>query len=105
FTVKNTTEKILYVHSLEGKLKTAGQESTAEAVSAVDFDRYFQAFPSLKYGAQPALMPETKIHPGEEVRRTIIVAFPVALEAFNHRESVGVVIWPYDQQVPVMLMK
>jgi hypothetical protein len=105
FTLRNPTDKILYVHTLEGKLKTAGTDSSAEAVSAVDFDRYFQAFPTLKYGAQPALTPETKIHPGESVTRTIIVAFPVALDAFNQRQSVSVVIWPYDQQIPVVLAR
>jgi len=103
FTVRNTTEKILYVRTLQGKLKTATEESTAEAVSAVDFDRYFQAFPALKSGAKEPLTPETKIHPGESMTRTIIVAFPVTLDAFNHRQSVSVVIWPYDQQVPVVL--
>jgi len=67
FTLKNTTDKILYVRSVQGKLKTANEESSAEAVSAVDFDRYFQAFPALKNGAHEALPPETKIQPGETV--------------------------------------
>jgi hypothetical protein len=105
FTLHNTSDKTLYVHTLQGSLKSAGGDSTADAVSAVDFDRYFQAFPALKSGAQPALPPETKIQPGESVTRSIIVAFPVALDVFNQRKSVGVVIWPYDQTVPVTLTK
>jgi hypothetical protein len=105
FTLNNTSQKILYVHSLKGKLKTSAGESEAEAVSAVDFDRYFQAFPSLKSGIQPALTPETKIQPGESVTRSIIVAFPVKLDAFTQRQSVSVVVWPYDQQLPVVLTK
>jgi hypothetical protein len=105
FTLHNTSDKTLYVHTLQGSLKSAGGDSTADAVSAVDFDRYFQAFPALKSGAQPALPPETKIQPGESVTRTIIVAFPVALDVFNQRKSVSVVIWPYDQTVPVTLTK
>ena len=105
FTLHNTSDKTLYVHTLQGSLKSAGGDSTADAVSAVDFDRYFQAFPALKSGAQPALPPETKIQPGESVTRSIIVAFPVALDAFNQRKSVSVVIWPYDQTVPVTLTK
>src|SRR5580658_6579533 len=77
FTVHNVSDKILYVHTLQGVLKQpTGDTSSADAVSAVDFDRYYQAFPSLKTGAQPALPPETKIQPGETVSRTIIVAFP-----------------------------
>jgi len=103
-TVHNTSEKILYVHTIESKLKAAsGEDSTAEAVSAVDFDRYYQAFPMLKRGAQPALPPETKIQPGESITRTVIAAFPVTLDAFNQRKSISVVIWPYDQTVPVVL--
>jgi hypothetical protein len=105
FTLHNTSDKTLYVHTLQGSLKSAGGDSTADAVSAVDFDRYFQAFPALKSGAQPALPPETKIQPGESVTRSIIVAFPVALDVFNQRKSVSVVIWPYDQTVPVTLTK
>jgi hypothetical protein len=105
FTLLNTSEKILYVHSLQGKIKTASGESSAEAVSAVDFDRYFQAFPALKTGVQPALTPEAKLQPGEAVTRTIIVAFPVTLDAFNQRQSTSVVVWPYDQQLPVVLSK
>lgn len=105
FTLHNTSDKILYVHSLQGKVKTARGESSADAVSAVDFDRYFQAFPTLKAGTQPALSPETKIQPDETVTRTIIVAFFVPLSAFNQRQSASVVIWPYDQTVPVILTK
>jgi hypothetical protein len=103
-TIHNTSEKILYVHTIESKLKPAsGEDSTADAVSAVDFDRYYQAFPMLKRGAQPALPPETKIQPGESTTRTVIVAFPVTLDVFNQRKSISVIIWPYDQTVPVTL--
>jgi len=105
FTLDNTSDKILYVRTLQAKIKTASGEQTADAVSAVDFDRYFQAFPTLKNGAQPALSPETKIQPGESVSRTIIVAFPVTLDVFNQRQSTSVVIQPYDQQLPVVLTK
>lgn len=105
FTVNNTSDKILYVHNVQGALKAPGTDASAEAVSAVDFDRYFQAFPTLKNGALPALVPEDKIKPGESVSRTIIVSFPVTLDAFNKRQSVSVVVWPYDQTVPVTLTK
>jgi hypothetical protein len=105
FTLRNTSKKIFYVHEIEAKLKTADTESTSEAVSAVDFPRYFEGFPALKNGAQPALTPETKLQPGEEVKRTVIVAFPVDLQTFYRRQSVSVVIHPYDQQVPVTLTR
>ena len=105
FTIRNTSDKILYVHNIQSTIKAPSGDSTADAVSAVDFDRYFQAFPTLKVGTQPALPPETKIQPGETVARTIIVAFPVTLDVFNKRQSTSVIVWPYDQTVPVTLTK
>ncbi len=105
FTIRNTSDKALYVRSLEATIKAPSGDATADAVSAVDFDRYFQAFPALKVGAQPALPPEAKIQPGETAPRTIIVAFPVTLDAFNKRTSTSVVIWPYNETVPVTLTK
>lgn len=105
FTLRNTSDKMLYVRSIEGKVKTPSGESTVDAVSAVDFDRYFQAFAALKTGAQPALSPEAKIQPGESVARTVIVAFPVKLDVFNQRTSLSVAVWPYNETVPVMMTK
>lgn len=105
FTLHNPGEKVIYVRSLESKIVSPAGESTAEAVSAVDFNRYFQAFPALKVGAQPALPPETEIKPGETVQRTIIVAFPVTLDVFNQRKSTSAVIWLYNETVPVTLTK
>lgn len=104
FTLHNTSDKTLYVHTLQATVK-GPSDATADAVSAVDFERYFQAFPSLKTGAQPALSPEAKIQPGETTSRTIIVAFPMTLDAFNRRQSLSAVIWPYDQTVPIVLSK
>ncbi|HET6179294.1 MAG TPA: hypothetical protein VFE61_20360 [Candidatus Sulfotelmatobacter sp.] len=105
FTVHNTSDKILYVHNIQSSIKAPSGDATADAVSAIDFDRYFQAFPTLKIGSQPALPPETKIQPDESVSRTIIVVFPKTLDAFNQRQSVSVILWPYDQQLPVTMTK
>lgn len=103
FTVHNTSSKILYVHNVQAKIKSASGEQTADAVPAVDFDRYYQAFPALKVGAQPDLIPETKIQPEQSVTGTIIVDFPVTLDVFNQRQSTSVLVWPYDQQLPITL--
>ncbi len=105
FTLRNTSDKMLYVRGIQSTLKAPSGESTVDAVSAVDFDRYFQAFPALKNGAQAALSPEAKIQPGESVARTVIVAFPVKLDAFNQRTSVSVAVWPYNETVPVVMTK
>jgi hypothetical protein len=105
FTLRNAPDKPFWVHELGGTIKTATGEVSASAVSAVDFERYFQAFPVLKENAQPALSPETKLQPGEAIKRTILVGFPVTQEAFAQRQSLSVVIHPYDQQVAVILTK
>ena len=105
FTLHSSGERPLWVRSIQAKLTATGGEQTSDAVSAVDFDRYYQAFPALKATAQPALSPEDKLQPGQEIKRTVIVSFPVTLDAFNQRKSVSVIIQPYDQPVPVVLTK
>jgi hypothetical protein len=104
-TLHNSGEKPLWIHNIEGKLKTPSQEYSDDAASAVDFERYFQAFPALKQNSQAALMPETKILPGKEARGTVIVSFPVTQADFDKRQSISVVIHPYDQPLPVVLTK
>lgn len=105
FTLRNSGEKSLWVHDIKGKLVTGSGEQTGEAVSAVDFDRYYQAFPALKDGALQPLSPEDKLQPRQEVKRTVMVSFPVPLDQFNQRQSVSVIIQPYDQPVPIVLSK
>ena len=105
FTLHNSSDKAFYVRTIGGSVNTANGEVKADAVSAVDFDRYFQAFPALKAGAQQALAPEGEVPPNQSVTRTILVGFPVALNDFNQRRSVSVVIWPYNETVPVVLTK
>jgi hypothetical protein len=104
-TLHNSGEKPLWIHNIQGKLKTSNNESSDEAASAIDFDRYFQAFPGLKQNAQAALMPETKILPGNEAHGTVIFSFPVTQDVFDKRQSISVVIQPYDQPLPVVLTK
>jgi len=105
FTLRNTSDKMLYVHNIQAIAKTPTGDSTGDAVSAVDFDRYFQAFPTLKEGAEPALSPEAKIPPGDTVKGTVIVAFSIPLNTFVQHKSISVLIWPYSQTVPVTLTK
>ena len=96
FTLHNTSDKVLYVHTLQASVKAPSGDAIADAVSAMDFDRYFQAFPMLKNGA---------LQPGETTSRTIIAALPMTLDAFNRRQVLAAVIWPYDQTVPIVLSK
>ena len=105
FTLQNTSDKTLFVHNIQSEVKTPGGDFTADAVSSVDFDRYFQAFPALKEGAKPPMVPETKIQPGGSASGTVIVAFPIKLDQFSQRKSVSVIVWPYTQTVPITLTR
>jgi hypothetical protein len=102
---QNTGTHSFWIHTLQGKLKTATQEYSDDAASAVDFERYYEAFPALRQGSLPALLPETKIPPGGAARGTIIVSFPVKQAEFDKRQLVSAVIQPYDQPLPVVLSK
>ena len=105
-TVHNSGEKPLWIHSIQGKLQMPDKKEYSDvAASAVDFARYFEAFPSLKQNSLPTLMPETKILPGNEAKGTVIVSFPVKQEEFDKRQSLSVSIQPYDQPLPVVLSK
>jgi hypothetical protein len=104
FTLRNTADKPLWIHTLKASLTTADDKTfDDEAASAVDLDRYFQAFPALKESSETPLSPETKLLAGAEQRGTIIVGFKVAKEAFDQRKSLTVTIQPYDQVLPVVL--
>ncbi len=105
FTLRNSGAKSFWVHDIQVALTTSSETLSSSAVSAVDFERYYQAFPALKADTQPALSPEDKLQPGQELRRTVIASFPVTLDTFNQRKSVSVVVQPYDQPVPVTLTK
>jgi len=105
FTLHNGSDKALYIREIQSSVKAPSGDATADAVSAVDFDRYFQAFPDLKNGAQPALAPEVRLEPGETVNRTVIVAYQKTLNEFNQRTAVSVIIWPYNYTVPIVLTK
>jgi len=101
-TLLNGGKKPFYIHSMKVTVSTDKGDFTDEAASPVDFDRYFQAFPALKQHAIDPLRVETKIEPGAEAKGTIMVSFPVTLDAFNQRKSISVTIQPYDEQAVVI---
>lgn len=104
FTLRNTADKPLWIHTVKAQLTTADDKTfDDEAASAVDLDRYFQAFPSLKESSEPPLSPETKLPAGTEKKGTMIVSFNVTKEAFDQRKALTVIIQPYDQVLPVVL--
>jgi hypothetical protein len=100
--VLNVGKKQLWIRNLKAKMKTDGREYEDDAASTVDFQRYFQAFPDLAQHQSTPLVAESKIPAGAQQEGMIIVAFPVSKEQFDKRESLSVIIEPYDQR-PVVI--
>jgi hypothetical protein len=101
--IVNRSDKPYWIRTIDATLETAGGNFNDEAVSAADFDRYFQSMPDLKQHAMAALRPETKIEAGGQTAGTVIVSFPVTAQDFAGRKSLTVSIHPYDQPVPLVL--
>jgi hypothetical protein len=102
---QNNGTKPYWIHTIKADLETGSASFSDDAASPADFDRYFQAFPTLKQHALDPLQREAKINPGGRTEGTIIVAFPVTPDAFANRKSLKVTIQPYDQPVPLVLTK
>ena len=101
-TVRNIGQKSLWIHQVTAGVDSDKGKFNDTAASAIDFDRYYQAYPTLKQHALPALMPEMKIAPGGELKGTVIVSFPVNEDTFNKRKSLSVSVEPYDQRALVL---
>jgi hypothetical protein len=102
---QNNGAKPYWIHTIKADLDTAAGSFTDDAASPSDFDRYFQAFPTLKQHALAPLEREARINPGARTAGTIIVVFPVTPDAFANRKSLKVTIQPYDQPVPLVLTR
>jgi|ERR1700678_1577343 len=102
---QNNGVKPYWIHTINANLDTTSGSFTDDAASPADFDRYFQAFPTLKQHALAPLEREAKINPGGRIAGTIIVTFPVTPDAFTNRKLLKVTIQPYDQPVPLILIK
>lgn len=97
--VHNSGSKSMWIHNVKATVETGdSHQFSDDAAAPVDFGRYFQAFPALKERAIAPLTVETKIPPGADAHGTIVVSFPVSLDAFNKRKSLAVTIQPYDQR-------
>lgn len=95
--VENRGEKPFWVRAMHAHLETGQGKWDDDAASAVDHDRYYQAFPELAAHRAPALEVETKIPPGGTQEGTVIVSFPVTKQAFDQRKSLSVTVDAYDQ--------
>jgi hypothetical protein len=102
---RNNGTKPFWIHTIKAELETASGTFSDDAAAPVDFDRYYQAFPALKQYAIEPLQIETKINSGGQIRGTVIFSFPVTPDAFANRKVLKVIIQPYDQPAPLVLMK
>lgn len=104
-TLSNSSKKPLWIHDIKAHLKTDKGEWTDDSATAVDSERYFQAFPDLKQNAGPIIKPEDKIAVGGQQQGTVVFSFPVTKEQFEQRKSLSVAVQPYDQPRAVVLTK
>ena len=104
-SLQNNGKKPYLIRTIKSDLDSGSGTFSEDAASPADFDRYFQAFPTLKQHALNPLEREAQIEPGGRTQGTIIVAFPVTPDAFINRKSLKVIIQPYYQPVPLVLAK
>jgi hypothetical protein len=102
---RNNGTKPFWIHTIKADLDTGSNSFSDTAASPVDFDRYYQAFPTLKQYAIAPLQTEAKINPGDQTQGTLIFSFPVTPDAFANRKVLKVSIQPYDQPAPLVLTK
>jgi hypothetical protein len=95
----NLGKKPMRIMSAEAELTVPGQEKIKdEPASAVDFERYFQAFPELKQHSGNPLLIETDIAPGATQPGTLIFGFDVPKDAFDKRQKFTIRLWMHDRE-------
>jgi hypothetical protein len=104
-TFQNNGAKPFWIQTIKADLQTSDNSYSSDAASAVDLERYYQAFPALRQYAGTPLQREGKVDVGSQAKGTIVVTFPVTPEAFAGRKQLRVTIQPYDQPVPLVLTK
>jgi hypothetical protein len=104
-TLRNVSDKTLYIKSISANLKAGQGDQSDDAASASDFDRYLSAYPDLRQHKGAPLTVEMKIQPGAEQRGTVLVSFPVTKQQFDARQDLSVTVEPYDQKAIVLREK
>ena len=103
-SLHNRSATNYWIKSIKVSVDTPTGHFDDDAASAVDFDRYFQAFPALKEHSLAPLIAETKIAPGAAASGTVVVSFPITADDFANRKSLNITIQPYDA-IPLVLTK
>lgn len=103
--IGNTTPKQWYIQSIQGAVKTPqGEWTDNDPATAVDAQRYFQAFPALAEAGTDILKFDQKLAPGQQETGTVIFSFPIPQDQFDQRKSLTVTIHPFDN-LPVTFTK
>lgn len=102
--LRNLGEKPMHVRSVEAELTVPGQTDVLkdEAASAVDFERYFQAFPELKQHAGEPLPIEVPIAPGAQQQGTVMFGFSVTKDTFDKRQQLRIRLH-LDDRAPLVI--
>ncbi len=101
--LENKSDRQLYLRGASARLEVPGGKIEEDAAaSAVDHDRYLEAFPDLKPHRIAPLPAETKIAPGAQQEGMMMFSFPVSRESFDRRKSLIVTVDLYDRK-PLVL--
>lgn len=96
-TLRNVSEKPLYIKEIKADVKTEQGDESDEAAAASDYDRYLAAYPDLRGHTNP-LKVEMKIPPGGEQKGSLMISPPITQQQFDTRKDLTVTIEPYDQK-------
>ena len=103
--ISNATPKQWYIQNIKATVKTEQGEWTDDsAATAVDSQRYFQAFPALGNAGTQVLKFDQKLAPGQQETGTVVFSFPITKDQFDQRKSLTITIQPFDN-LPVTFTK
>ncbi len=104
-SISNATPKQWFIQNIKATVKTEQGEWTDDsAATAVDSQRYFQAFPALGNVGTQVLKFDQKLAPGQQETGTVVFSFPITKEQFDQRKSLTITIQPFDN-LPVTFTK
>ncbi len=101
---KNEGKTEYKMHAISAELESSSGTHEDHPASAMDFDRYLDAFPTLKTNALPRLEIQT-VPVGGECKGRIIVSFPVNADEFAKKKSLKVIVSAFGETVPLTMTK
>lgn len=88
----------LFIKDFTATLTTAdGQQFNTSAAEKQDIESIYASFPAMRPLASEPLLRETLINPGNSAEGMVLLHFPVALDAWEHRKSASLSVDLYHQ--------